>query len=160
MNLTSVEYNIKETNQIIFENVLKMFKRRNLIENVNDVIENNTENIMSNKIIKIKISNGSNALLYIINDKVTSITQNSPIDEFLSSNTNLLKIVVIKDPSKKTFKQIMENYPNSEGFFQNEFMEDIPAKDIIPKHSLINSDEEYTGFIIYKQKTTLLAFIT
>lgn len=138
MNLTSVEYNIKETNQIIFENVLKMFKRRNLIENINDVIDNNTENIMPNKIIKIKISNGNNALLYIVNDKVTSITQNSPIDEFLSSNTNLGKFVIIKEPSKKTFKQISENYPNSEMFFQHEMMEDIPSKDLIPNHELLN----------------------
>ena len=32
----------------------------------------------------------------------------------------------------------MDNYPNSEIFFQHEFMEDIPSKDIIPKHELLN----------------------
>ena len=31
MNLTNVEYNIKETNQIILENITKMFERRNMI---------------------------------------------------------------------------------------------------------------------------------
>ena len=50
--------------------------------------------------------------------------------------------MIIKEPSKKTFKQILENYPNSEGFFQYEFMEDVASKDIIPKHVLINSEEK------------------
>ncbi len=36
----------------------------------------------------------------------------------------------------------MENYPNSEPFFQNEFMEDIPAKEIIPEHRLLNEEEK------------------
>ena len=143
MNLTNVEYNIKETNQIILQNITKMFERREMISSAEDVFNNNKEGIASNKIIKIKLDNNNNALLYIINDKVTSITQNSPIDEFLSSNTNLQKFVIIKDPSKKTFKQITENYPNSEIFFQHEFMEDIPEKDIIPTHELLNeSDKE------------------
>ena len=140
MNLTSVEYSIKETNQIICKNILKMFNRRNMINNI-DEVELNDDSIAANKIIKIKLSNGNNALLYIVNDKVTSITQNSPIDEFLSSNTNLQKFVIIKDPSKKTFKQILENYPNSEMFFQHEMMEDIPSKDIIPDHHLLQPSD-------------------
>ena len=138
MNLTNVEYNIKETNQIILENITKMFERRNMISNAAESFENNKDNVASNKIIKIKLDDDTNALIYIINDKVTSITQNSPIDEFLSSNTNLPKFVIIKDPSKKTFKQVTENYPNSEIFFQHEFMEDIPEKHIIPTHELLN----------------------
>lgn len=141
MNLTNVEYNIKETNQLILLNITKMFERRNLISNADEIYETNKENIASNKIIKIKLDNNNDVLLYIINDKVTSITQNSPIDEFLSSNTNLQKFVVIKDPSKKTFKQVTENYPNSEIFFQHEFMEDIPEKDIIPTHELLNQSD-------------------
>ena len=142
MNLNSVIYTEKETNQIIVKNILRMLSRRNMISDVETTFGNVSESIVANKTIKIKLDNNSSCLVYIINGKVTSITQNSPIDEFLSSNTNLLKLVVIKEPSKKTFKQIMDNYPNSEGFFQYEFMEDIPAKDIIPKHSLINSDEK------------------
>ena len=142
MNLTSVEYNIKETNQIVLLNIFKMFNRRDMIADVDDVYNNNKEGITSNKVIKIKLDNNKNALLYIVNDKVTSITQNSPIDEFLSSNTNLQKFVIIKDPSKKTFKQITENYPNSEIFFQHEFMEDIPEKDIIPKHELLEEGDK------------------
>ena len=142
MNLTRVTYDIKETNNIVIENFLHMLERIGEISNYLDEFEDIKPNIESNKSIKIKLNDGTNSLIYIINDKVTSITQNSPIDDFLSSNVNLKKFVVIKEPSKKTFKQIIENYPNSEPFFQNEFMEDIPSKDIIPEHRLLNNVEK------------------
>ncbi len=142
MNLNNVIYTEKETNQIIVKNILKMLFRRNMISDVETSFNTIQDSIVSNKPIKIKLDNNTNSLLYLINGKVTSITQNSPIDEFLSSNTNLLKLVIVKEPSKKTFKQILENYPNSEGFFQYEFMEDVASKDIIPKHVLINSEEK------------------
>jgi DNA-directed RNA polymerase subunit H (RpoH/RPB5) len=142
MNLNNVIYTEKEINQIIIKNILKMLSRRNMISDVESIFDIIQDSIVSNKPIDIKMDNNTNSQVYLVNGKVTSITQHSPIDEFLSSNTNLLKLVIVKEPSKKTFKQILENYPNSEGFFQYEFMEDVPAKDIIPIHNLINSEEK------------------
>ena len=142
MNLTNVNYTIKEINQIIIINLLKMLERRHVISNIKPIYESLQEDITPNKSITIKLDNGNNCLVYIVNGKVTSITQNSPIDEFLSNNTNLQKFVIITEPSKKTFKQVMENYPNSESFFQREFMEDIAGKDICSEHNLLNSEEK------------------
>jgi len=142
MNLTNVNYTPKELNQIIILNVLRMLEKRNLITDIYNKYDQIKDNILSNKTIKVNLDNGNESLVYIINGKVTSVTQNSPIDEFLSSNTNLLKIVIIKEPSKKAFKQITFDYPNSELFFQREFLEDIPEKDIVPKHTLLNSEEK------------------
>lgn len=142
MDLTSVNYTIKEINQIIVTNLLRLLERRQLISDAKNIYEKIKEDVSPNKSIKIKLNNGNNCLAYIVNGKVTSITQNSPIDEFLSNNTNLLKFVIINEPSKKTFKQIMENYPNSEPFFQREFMEDIPSKDIVSQHDLLTSEEK------------------
>tara|TARA_E500000178_G_scaffold354810_1_gene425181 strand:+ start:131 stop:739 length:609 start_codon:yes stop_codon:yes gene_type:complete len=142
MNLNNVTYTEKESNQIILSNFLKMLKRRNLISDVDQTFDSVSNSIVSNKSIKIKIDNNSHVLLYIVHGKVTSITQNSPIDDFLSNETNLMRFVIIKEPSKKTFKQISENYPNSEPFFLHEFMEDIPTKDIIPIHTPLNLEEK------------------
>lgn len=142
MDLTRVSYDNKEINKIIVSNILKMFKRRNLIENIEEAFNSIENDISPNKSIKVKLLNNQNSMIYIINDKVTSITQNSPIDDFLSKDVNIFKFVIIREPSKKTFKQVIENYPNSEIFFQNEFMEDIPAKEIIPEHRLLNEEEK------------------
>jgi DNA-directed RNA polymerase subunit H (RpoH/RPB5) len=142
MNLTNVNYTIKEINQIIIINLLKMLERRRVISDIKTIYESMKEDITPNKSIAIKLDNGNNCFVYIVNGKVTSITQNSPIDEFLSNNTNIQKFVIITDPSKKTFKQVMDNYPNSECFFQREFMEDIAGKDICSEHNLLNSEEK------------------
>ena len=142
MNLTNVNYTIKEINQIIIINLLKMLERRRVISYIKTIYESIKEDITPNKSIAIKLDNGNNCFVYIVNGKVTSITQNSPIDEFLSNNTNIQKFVIITDPSKKTFKQVMDNYPNSECFFQREFMEDIAGKDICSEHNLLNSEEK------------------
>jgi len=119
-----------------------MLERRHVVSNIQTIYESIKEDITPNKSIAIKLDNGNNCFVYIVNGKVTSITQNSPIDEFLSNNTNIQKFVVITEPSKKTFKQVMENYPNSESFFQREFMEDIAGKDICSEHNLLNSEEK------------------
>ena len=142
MDLTNVTYTVKEINQIIMINLLKMLERRGLISDAKSIHDSIKNDIVANKSIKIKLDSGNNCLAYFVNGKVTSITQNSPIDEFLSNNTNLMKFVVIFDPSKKTFKQIYENYPNSEPFFQREFMEDIPSKDIVSEHELLTGEEK------------------
>ena len=99
MNLAIVEYTIKEKHQKIFENALKMLRRRNLISNYKSILDKTSE-ITSNKEIKIKLDDGSFASIYIVNGKVTSISNNSPIDDYLK-DTNILKILVIEEPSKR-----------------------------------------------------------
>ena len=140
MNLAIVEYTIKEKHQIIFENALKMLWRRNLISNYKSILDKTSE-ITSNKEIKIKLDDGSFASIYIVNGKVSSISNNSPIDDYLK-DTNILKILVIEEPSKRVFKQVIEDYPNTNTFFFHEFMEDIPSKNIIPQHILLTEEEK------------------
>ena len=141
MNITNVEYNSKEINVIVLENFLKMLNRRGLLNSINETFNKHKDNIVANKELSIKLDNNNKAMVYIVNGDVRSITSNSPIDDFLGSNTNLLKFIIIKSPSKKTFKQVNENYPNSEAFFLHEFMEDIPSKDFIPKHTILNNNQ-------------------
>jgi len=160
MNLNNVTYTEKESNLIILENFLKMLKRRDIISDVNSTFDSVNESIISNKSIKIKTDKNSHVMIYIVHGKVTSITQNSPIDEFLSNDTNLRKFVIIKEPSKKTFKQISENYPNSEPFFLHEFLEDIPAKDIIPNHTPLSIEEKEELLTVLKSKNLKKIFTT
>ena len=141
MNFTNVEYNQKEIVKIVFKNFLLMLNRRNLLDDIDTLYDNMSENIIENKSIDISLDDKNKIMIYIINGRVTSITQNSPIDEFLSSKTNVKKFLIIKEPLKKTFKQTNENYLNSEIFFLHEFLEDIPAKNYIPKHTLLNKEE-------------------
>ena len=157
MNLAIIEYSMKEKHQQIFENAIKMLWRRNLISDYQSIISKNKE-ITSNKEIMIKLDDNSFASIYIVNGKVTSISNNSTIDEYLK-DVKILKILIIEDPSKRVFKQVIEDYPNTNTFFFHEFMEDIPSKDIIPKHSLLTNEEKEELLTNFK-KTNLKKIFT
>jgi DNA-directed RNA polymerase subunit H (RpoH/RPB5) len=138
----NVEYNSKEITQIIIENVLKMLERRKLIKSW-DAEFKKLSDIYSNNIFEININDKTKYSIYLINNstKINSIVQGTPLDEYLSSNINVHKIIIIRDAARKVIKQVSE-YKNAEIFFESEMLEDIPAKVFIPEHQLLNEDEK------------------
>lgn len=146
MSLTSIEYKPKELGNIILQNFVKLMKRRNYIDNEDKIIKSimkDKEFIDSNVPIKIDSDiSSSKYYFYISTNKLNSISQNSPVDEFLSSNVNNKKFVIITEITKKVYKQIIDNYPNSEIFSYDEMLEDIPSKLIIPNHILLNDEDK------------------
>jgi DNA-directed RNA polymerase subunit H (RpoH/RPB5) len=76
--------------------------------------------------------------------KINSVTQGSPIENFLTSDIEIKKFLITIDTTKKVFKQSREQFPNTEVFSQDELLEDIPSKDIIPIHTLIGSTDKET----------------
>jgi DNA-directed RNA polymerase I, II, and III subunit RPABC1 len=139
MSSINIEYNSKEINQIIIMNILKMLYRRKLIESYDD--EYAKLKFDNNTIIEINLNNNKICSIYFLNIKLTTITQNTPLDEYLSDNDNL-KIVIAKETTKKVVKQILTDYKNAEFFFEHEMMEDIPSKHFIPEHQLLDIDEK------------------
>lgn len=130
-------YNTKELFNILINNAEKMLQRRNLITKLTD---KQKEEIIQNKIIYIdepkKIS------LNFIDNILTNISSGSNIDDYCSKKIEYHKFIFITSFNKKVFKQIKTNYKNVEIFFKHEFYEDIPSKDIIPEHILLNDQEK------------------
>jgi DNA-directed RNA polymerase subunit H (RpoH/RPB5) len=148
----SVEYNQKEINVKVLENVLKMLKNRKVIKDITELLESLSEDINNKAYIEFEISKdiqGENKSdiekysIYLINTKLLSISLGSPLDEYLINNHSLHKIVIIKDFNRnlKVFNQINQ-YKNSELFLETEMMEDITMKTIIPKHELLTVEEK------------------
>lgn len=122
------------------ENILKMIYRRGLIESWEDEYSKIKEEInKNNTIFEIKSIKYS---INLLDGKIASIVQGTPLDDYLSSNVDIHKIIVSKDVSKKVVKQIVSDYINTEFFFEHEMMEDIPSKVFIPKHELLLNDEK------------------
>tara|TARA_A100001015_G_scaffold43613_1_gene47946 strand:+ start:223 stop:831 length:609 start_codon:yes stop_codon:yes gene_type:complete len=142
MSITNVEYSQKELTSIVFYNLVHLFERRGYISDYNKVFEQNKDKIDVNKIIKIETNNKETIQIYISGSKINSISQGSSIDEFLRNNIDEKKFLILVEPNKKIFKQSKESYPNSEAFSHNELLEDIPEKDIIPKHQLLSEKEK------------------
>lgn len=142
----NVEYSSKEVSQVVLQNVLKMLVRRNTIETHEKLLQDLTNDFTDKGIVEFqKISiNMSNA-------KLSSIVQGSPLDDYLRNNLDIHKIIIMKEPSKKVIKQVREEYPNAEIFFEFEMMEDIPSKIFIPEHQLLTEDEKKNILETFKE---------
>jgi len=147
----SVEYSTKEVSSIVLTNILKMCVRRNLIDEIETIFEKNNDDFISKGMIDFKDNKNKKISVHLYTGKIASIVQGSPLDDYLKNNTDVHKIVIMKDPSKKTAKQISSEYPNSEIFFEYEMMEDIPSKLFIPEHILLTNDEKKEFLEIFKE---------
>jgi DNA-directed RNA polymerase subunit H (RpoH/RPB5) len=138
--LSNVELNVKEMHKIIITNIGKLFKRRNYIKDA-ELPEKVVNSIINDKLYNFEIDD-KKLSINIYNQDLKNISQNSPIDDYLSKNTDTHKFLLVKSFSKKTYTQVTKDYKNAEIFTIYEMLEDIPAKEIIPQHILLNADEK------------------
>lgn len=139
--MSTVQLSEKEINQTIIQNVLRMLERRKLINSW----ENEYKLLESDLITKttFEVNHNTNKYgIYLVNTKLTTIVKGTPLDQYLLNNINTHKFIIIKDAMKKVVKQIMQEYKNSEFFFESDFLEDIPSKIFIPKHEIMISEEK------------------
>ena len=147
----SVEYSTKESYSIILKNTLLMCKRRGLISNIDDVYNKYQDDFINKNIIEFEALNKSKLSINIFNGKIISIVQGSQLDEYLKKNVDVHKILIMKFPSKRSVKQIINEYVNAEFFFEHEMMEDIPSKLFIPEHILLSESERTDFFTQFKE---------
>jgi DNA-directed RNA polymerase subunit H (RpoH/RPB5) len=138
--LSNVELNMKEIINIITKNIGLMFHRRNYMKSKN-FNEKVVENLINDKIYNFDID-GKKYSINIINQDIKNISNGSPIDDYLNKHIDNHKFLIVKTFSKKTYSQIIKDYKNVEIFNIYELLEDIPAKEFIPEHILLNNDEK------------------
>jgi DNA-directed RNA polymerase subunit H (RpoH/RPB5) len=137
----NIELNPKEVNIEICKNVLKMLERRQILNSSHEIFDTILNDINNKASLDFVLNNNIRCSIYIINAKVSSITKGTPLDDFLSNNLDIHKIIIIKECAKKAVKQILTDYKNTEFFFEHEMLEDIPSKKIIPEHYLLTEEE-------------------
>ena len=156
----NIELNSKEINNEVCLNILKMLYRRKLIDDVETKFNEISNDIVDKAIIEFELNNKTKCSIYIINAKLTSISQNTPIDDYLSNNINIHKIIILKDAAKKVLKQIIHDYKNSEFFFEHEMLEDKPAHVLVPEHILLNEEEKLELLDIYNENQLKIIYDT
>jgi DNA-directed RNA polymerase subunit H (RpoH/RPB5) len=135
----SVEYNNRENNQIIIENILKMLKFRGTINSWENELKKFSSDDFQNK-LNFKLDEHK-IEIYLVNAKLTTIAQGHPLDVYLSNNLDIHKIIIATEVTKKVVKQIANDYKNAEFFFHYEMLEDITSNILVPKHEIITGDE-------------------
>lgn len=147
----NVEYSFKEVSFVVLENVLKMLVRRKNIKSIEKLLDEHKTTFIEKGIVEIKDENNKKISIHINASKLSSIVQGSQLDDYLKNETNVHKIIIMKEPSKKVVKQIMTEYINSEIFFEHEMMEDIPSKFFIPEHQLLTEEEKINILETFKE---------
>uniref|UniRef100_A0A6C0HW81 RNA polymerase subunit H/Rpb5 C-terminal domain-containing protein n=1 Tax=viral metagenome TaxID=1070528 RepID=A0A6C0HW81_9ZZZZ len=139
-DLSNVELNMKEVVNMVIKNLGLMFHRRNYMKS-KSFTDKIVENLISDKTHTFELDN-IKYNINIINQDVKNISGGSPIDDYLNKNVDIHKFLIVKNFTKKTYSQIIKDYKNAEIFTIYEFLEDIPSKEIIPQHILLNTDEK------------------
>ena len=149
-DLANVEINNKEMINIILSNLSKMFMRRSYTDTTDILNDSIIKEMQENKTANFKLGD-MKISINVMNQEIKNISSNSPIDEYLSKNLDTNKFLIVKYFSKKTYKQVNDEYTNAEIFSIYEFLEDIPSKNFIPDHVLIdgiNREELLKSFSI------------
>jgi DNA-directed RNA polymerase subunit H (RpoH/RPB5) len=153
----NIQLSPKEINIEICKNVIKMMYRRGLLDN-EDIFDSIKDDIGSKAYVSFILNNKKECSIYIINAKLTSIVQGTPLDKYLMNNHH--KIVVIEDMSKKVAEQILKMYKNAEFFFEHEMIEDIPSKVYIPEHKLLTEEEKEEIFEKFSESNLSIIYTT
>lgn len=138
--LLNIEINNKEIIDTILSNISKLFINRQYIDETYKIPNDIIKEIHLNKTAEL-ILNDKKISINILMYEIKSITSNSSIDEYLRKNTDTLKFIIAKGFTKKTYKQINDEYSNAEIFEISDFLEDIPSKYFIPIHKLVIGKE-------------------
>jgi len=147
----NVEYSTKEIFTIVLTNTLLMLVRRKVLKTTQKILEEFNDTFVEKGIIEFKDDNNNKISINLTPGKLTSIVQGSQLDEYLKNNLDIHKIIIIKDPSKKVIKQIINDYVNAEIFIEHELMEDIPSKFFIPEHQLLTEEEKKNLLETFKE---------
>jgi len=150
----SIEFNKNEITEIIFNNIIKMLYRRNVITSTD--IKINKLNIQN--VYEIILADNKICKIFYSPFKITNVSNNSPIDDFLKDE-DMHKIIIYKDVSKKALNQILFERKNSEFFFEHEFMNDITELKFICHHQLLSIDEKNEVISKFPESTLSRIFL-
>lgn len=138
--LSNVEMNVKEMMTTIISNLSKLFHRRNYIDKP-ELPQKVYDSILADKFYHFEV-NGKKLSIDILNIDLKNISSGSNADDYLNKNIEYHKFLIVKSFSKKTYMQIQTEYKNAEIFTIYEMLEDIPAKEFIPEHNILNDTDK------------------
>ena len=142
----NVELNKLEKKKKIITNILHMLNLR-LNENIDiDKQIKSFNNLMNEESFSFMIEKEKYSI-FLSMDKLSSINK-SPILKSFLDDTETNKIIVISNPNKKIYKQIVE-YINTEVWFDYELLVNIPNHNIVPQHIPLTKEEIKTYYDEY-----------
>jgi DNA-directed RNA polymerase subunit H (RpoH/RPB5) len=144
-DIFQIEKNNEDIRKTVLKNLIimlterKLLKQENLNTNIDNIIKIQSDDYSYT--INMEV-NGGTIAVKMFNQKITAISKQSGISDFLYKNKNAKKIVIVKKINTKAHQYIILNYPDTEIFMENELMINLIDNDLVPKYEIIDSESE------------------
>jgi DNA-directed RNA polymerase subunit H (RpoH/RPB5) len=149
-----LEKNNDDIKRTILTNVVKMLTERNLFKPEN--LEENIKKISSMQsddytfIIdkeNYDSENNKKIAIKIFHQKITAISKQSNISDFLNKYKDMHKIVIVKSITTKASQFVVNNYPKTELFLENELMINLIDNVFVPRYENLDYEsDDYKNF--------------
>ena len=147
INIYQIEKNTEDIRRTVLANIVKMFTERKMLNSAD--LEKNIDAILKlqsdDLIYSMKLNNERTLSIKIVFQKITAMNKSYGITDFLDSFQDDIKIIVVRDISKKAYMHIYNNYPNTEIFLEKNLMINLIEHVLVPKHELL-AENEYEDF--------------
>ena len=144
-----IEKGSEDIRRTILTNVVKMLIERKLLNN--DKFEEHVSKLIEKKpdesLYTINMDNykddaDKKFIIKIFDQKIVSISRQSPINEFLLKYKNIPKIIIVKEINTKSAQFITSAYPKTELFLEHELLINIIEADIVDRYEPLDRDSE------------------
>ena len=138
--------------ETVLINVIKMFTERKFFDpkNLDNTIRKLVGLHPDDLTYNIKDVNNNTISILILPQKITGVTKNSIVSEFLNIHKDNYKVLIIKDINKKAHQHILGNHANTEIFKEEELMINLIDIDLVPKYIILTPEETKSFFQKYK----------
>lgn len=141
-----IEKNNEDIRKTVLTNLIKMLTERKLLqsENFDENIKNILNVVPDDLTYKIKLDSEKQEtiIVRIIPQKITSISKQSNINEFLNAFYDSHKIVIVKGISTKAHQYIINNYNRTEIFLEEFLMINLIDHQFVPRYELIDHETD------------------
>ena len=149
-----IEKGSEDIRKTILSNVIRMLTERKLLDkekleqNITKIIEKKSdENLYNIQIDNYKDASDKVFLVKIFDQRIISISKQSPINEFLIKHKNTPKLLIVKDINTKSAQFITSAYPKTELFLEHELLINLIDSDIVDKYDpLDRNSDQYKNF--------------
>lgn len=151
-----LEKNNDDIRKTVLTNIIKMLTERNLLDR--DILDDNIKKVTNmysdDYLYIIDLNTNKKCAIKIFNQKITGISKQSGISDYLNRHKDMQKIVVVKSITTKAGQHVRYNYPNTEIFFENELMINLIENVFVPRYEILdrNSADYKTFYDQYQCK--------
>lgn len=144
-----LEKNNADIVKTVLTNIVKMFTERGLLktEKLNENIEKlisiqSDDHIYTVDFDNVKDNYGKKCIIKIFNHKITGVSKQSNISEFLNRYKDTHKLIVVKAITSRLSQGIKTNYPNTEVFVENKLMINLVDNVLVPRYEKLEYETE------------------